>query len=382
MDQLIRSILDLSTSPLSRHSCRVTTTPRLGRAELRSVAAGIAGMALVGGSVGISRTLVAAPLLTAQAIRYSAASAVLLMLARCRGARITRPRGWEWLWLSGVSATGLVLFNIAIVRGVARTGPAMIAVAVACVPVLLGVLGPLLLRRAPRWQVVLAAVIVVAGAVLVEGTGRADAAGVAWAAVALACEASFTLLAVPVLARHGAWGVSVHSVWIGAAMLIVLSGATEGPAAAAQLTAAELAAVAYLAILVTVVAFVLWYSSVAALGPARVGLLTGIAPVSAALTGMATGSRAPSSLMWAGIAVVMAGLAAGLWSPSRLGRPGAPADSPRRRPATEEPPDGVAAYSTDLAGFHRQPDQRDAYQGAPRNTSRVGRGAGCATGRR
>ena len=224
MDQLIRSILDLSISPLSRHSCRVTTTPRLGRAELRSVAAGIAGMALVGGSVGISRTLVAAPLLTAQAIRYCAASAVLLMLARCCGARITRPRGWEWLWLAGVSATGLVLFNIAIVRGVARTGPAMIAVAVACVPVLLGVLGPLLLRRAPRWQVVLAAVIVVAGAVLVEGTGRADAAGVAWAAVALACEASFTLLAVPVLARHGAWGVSVHSVWIGAAMLIVLSG--------------------------------------------------------------------------------------------------------------------------------------------------------------
>jgi threonine/homoserine efflux transporter RhtA len=43
-----------------------------------------------------------------------------------------------------------------------------------------------------------------------------------------------------------------------------------------------------------------------------VGLLTGIAPVSAALAGVATGSRAPTALMWAGIAVVMAGLAAGL----------------------------------------------------------------------
>jgi len=311
----------------------VTTTPQLGRAGLRTVAAGIAGMALVGGSVGISRTLVAAPLFTAQAIRYSVASAVLLILARWRGVRITRPRGREWLWLAGISATGLVLFNIAIVRGVAHAEPAMIAVAVACVPVLLGVLGPLLQRQALRWQVVLAAVAVTAGAVLVEGAGRADAAGIAWAAVALASEASFTLLAVPVLARHGAWGVSVHSVWIGAVMLIVLGGVTEGPAAAARLTAADLAAVAYLAVLVTVVAFVLWYSTVAALGAARVGLLTGIAPVSAALTGMATGSSAPSPLIWAGIVVVMAGLAAGLCSPARPGQPGTSAGQPR--PAME-----------------------------------------------
>ena len=111
--------------------------------------------------------------------------------------------------------------------------------------------------------------MVTAGAVLVEGAGRADAAGLAWAAVALGCEASFTLLAVPVLARHGAWGVSVHSVWIGAVMLAVLGLVTEGPAAAARLTAADLGAVVYLAVLVTVAAFILWYSTVAALGPGQ-----------------------------------------------------------------------------------------------------------------
>ena len=135
-------------------------------------------MVLVGSSVAISRTLVAAPLLTAQAIRYGVASVVLLILARACGARITRPRGREWLWLASISATGLVLFNIAIVRGVAQTGPAMIAVAVACVPVLLSVLGPLLQRQAPRRQVVLAAVIVTAGAVLVKAP--AGSARPAW----------------------------------------------------------------------------------------------------------------------------------------------------------------------------------------------------------
>jgi hypothetical protein len=82
------------------------------------------------------------------------------------------------------------------------------------------------------------------------------------------------------------------------------------------------------------VAFLLWYSTVAALGPARAGVLTGIAPVSAALTGMATGGRAPSLAMWAGIGVVMAGLAAGLWSRARPGLPSA-AVSPAAEPALE-----------------------------------------------
>jgi drug/metabolite transporter (DMT)-like permease len=291
----------------------VTSTSDPGRAQLRSIGAGAAGMILVGGLVGVSRTLTAAPLFTAQAIRYAVAAVILLALARALGAPIRRPRGAEWLWLISLAATGLVLFNVAVVRGDAHAQPAMIAVAVACVPVLLGLVGPLLdpRRRAPRRRVVLAASVVTAGAVLVEGAGRADAAGVAWAAVALACEAGFTLLAVPVLQRHGPWGVSVHSVWIGAVMLGVLGLVTEGPAAAARLTGPDLVAVAYL-VLVTVVAFLLWYSAVSALGPGRVGLLTGIAPVSAALAGVATGGRAPTALMWAGIAVVMAGLAAGL----------------------------------------------------------------------
>ena len=211
----------------------MTNTPRPGRAQSRSIGAGAAGMVLVGGSVGVSRTLIAAPLFTAQAIRYARgrASSCWPWRAAC-GAPIRRPRGREWLWLVSISATGLVLFNVAIVRGVAharpgddrgrgglRAGAAGRARAAAAAPA----------RR--RRQVVLAAVMVTAGAVLVEGAGRADAAGLAWAAVALACEAAFTLLAVPVLARHGAWGVSVHSVWIGAVMLDRARPGHRGPGA-------------------------------------------------------------------------------------------------------------------------------------------------------
>jgi len=302
---------------------------------MKSLLSGVAGMTLVGGSVGVSRFLVDAPLFTAQAIRYAAAAGLLLVLARLAGVRIVRPLGREWLLLTGVAASGLVLFNIAIVRGVEHAEPAVIAVAVACVPVLLGVLGPLLERRTPRAQVVIAALVVTAGSLLVEGTGRADAVGVAWAAVALVCEAGFTLFAVPVLRRQSAWGVSVHSVWMGALMFGVLGLLIEGPSAAGRLNSVDWAAVAYLTVLVTAAAFVLWYSAVASLGAATVGLLTGVAPISAALTGIVTGGSAPGPLVWTGMLVVVAGLTAGL-----LKRPGtrrrarvAPAANAQREPA-------------------------------------------------
>jgi drug/metabolite transporter (DMT)-like permease len=295
-------------------------TTIVDRMNTRSLVAGVAGMTLVGGSVGVSQILVDAPLFTAQAIRYAAATAILLVLARLARVRIVRPRGHEWLWLAGIAASGLVLFNVAVVRGLAHAEPAVIAVAVACVPVLLGVIGPLLERRTPRGRVIVAAVIVTAGSVLVEGTGHADPIGVAWAAVALLCEAGFTLLAVPVLTRHTAWGVSVHSVWMGTAIFLVLGVAVEGPIAAARLDAADWTAVAYLAVLVTAVAFILWYSAVASLGAGTVGLLTGVAPVSAALTGIVAGSRPPGPLVWAGMLVVICGLAAGLVSKPSMRR--------------------------------------------------------------
>ncbi|RST07735.1 DMT family transporter [Streptomyces sp. WAC07149] len=279
---------------------------------LRDLAPGIIGMALVGSSVTVSRSLVDAPLFAAQAVRYVAAAVILVLLARAARVPLSRPRGREWLWLAGIAAGGLVLFNVAVVRGVAHAEPAVVAVAVASVPVLMGVVGPLLEKRRPSRRVLLAAPVVVVGAVLVEGTGRTDAAGVGWAVLALACEAAFTLLAVPVLGRHGAWGVSVHAVWMGAVMLAVLSVCTERPSALAELTVRQWGAVGYLAVLVTAVAFLLWYRTVAAVGSGRAGLLTGIAPLAAACAGALSGGGVPRPAVWLGLAVVVSGLALGL----------------------------------------------------------------------
>lgn len=318
----------MNTSPPSRASHPSLPSPLSPPSPraLRDLAPGIAGMVLVGSSVTLSRSLVDAPLFGVQAVRYAVAALLLFGLARIARVPIRAPRGREWLWLAGVAATGLVLFNVAVVRGVAHAEPAVIAVAVACAPVLLGVIGPLLEGRGPSRRVLLAAPVVVAGAVLVEGTGRTDAAGVGWAALALGCEAGFTLLAVPVLRPHGAWGVSLHAVWMGAVMLAVLTVCVEGPAELVSVSPRQWAAAGYLAVMVTAVAFLLWYRTVAAVGSGRAGLLTGVAPLAAAGAGAVTGDGVPGPAVWLGLAVVVAGLAAGLRPERAPGRPpGGPA---------------------------------------------------------
>ncbi len=269
-------------------------------------------MVLVGGSVAVSRTLTEAPLLTTQAVRYAAAVPVVLGLAKVFGVRIQSPRGAEWCWLLGVAGIGLALFNIAVVQGVAHAEPAVIAVAVACVPIVIGILGPLLERKSPHRRLVMAAGVVTVGSLLVVGLGKTDVLGTVWAVIALACEAGFTLLAMPVLARQGAWGVSVHSVWLAAVMLALAAPMVEGAGAIGRLTAANWAAIGFLAVMVTAVTFVCWYSAVAVLGAARAGLLTGVSPVAAALSGIVFADHVPEPLVWVGIAVVVIGLLTGL----------------------------------------------------------------------
>ena len=274
--------------------------------------AGAAAMICVGGSVAVSSVLSGQPMLTAEAVRYALACALLVALARLAGRPILLPRGAEWIWLSGIAGAGLVLFNVALVQGSRHAEPAVLGVAVACVPALLAVAGPLLEGSRPRALVVGAGLVVTCGAALVEGVGRTDAAGLGWAVVVFGCEAAFTLMAVPLLGRHGPWGVSVHSTWLAAAAFAVLGLVREGPGAALRLDGSDWLAIGYLAVAVTAVAFVLWYSCVGLLGASRAGLLTGVAPAAAAVTGVLLGGPAPRPLVWAGMAVVGAGLAVGL----------------------------------------------------------------------
>lgn len=281
----------------------VTTRPALSAAL---------AMVCVGSSVAVSTTIVDAPLFTLQALRYGVAAVLMLAVGALTGRALPRPRGREWLWLVAVAGLGLVLFNVAVVRGVAHAEPAVIGVAVAAVPLALAIGGPLAAGRRPAPVTLAGAAIVTVGAVLVQGGGRTDLAGIGWAVLVLACEVGFTLCAVPVLARLGPWGVTLHAVGIAAVGLTALGLAVEGPVA---LDGGDLLAAAHLAVVVTVVAFLLWYSAVGRLGAARAGLFTGVAPVAAAAGGVLLGGAVPAPGVWLGVAVVGLGVAVGMRAP-------------------------------------------------------------------
>ena len=222
-----------------------------------------------------------------------------------------------------MSATGLVLFNLFVIEGVRETDPATVGVIIGCVPVLLALLGPLLEGRPLSARLIAAAAIVSLGAAGVQWAGGGmTAAGLAFALGALACEAGFSLLALPYLERLGPLALSTYACLFAVPMLAAWSLIAAGPEL--PLPSAEQAgALAYMAVGVTVFGFVCWYSAVGLLGVERAGLFSGVLPVSAlacsALLGVA--EVTPARLL--AVIVVAAGITLGVRAGSRQPAPAA-----------------------------------------------------------
>ncbi|TKV56799.1 DMT family transporter [Nakamurella flava] len=284
---------------------------------LRAVLPATTAMVLVGSAVVASAPLTSAPLFAAQAVRYGLAAALLLALARPFRQVLRRPRGAEWRWIGLGAGSGLVAYNAALVVGTRHADPAALGTAVAAVPILLALLGPLTARRSgttgrrPSGRVVLGAVVVSAGAALVAGGGRTDPVGVACAVVMLLGETAFTVCGARVVGRLGAWTYSTATTVV-AALGCGVVGLTGERETLPQLGApGPLLACAWLA-LATAAAFVLWFRSVDQLGSAVTGLLAGVAGPAATLIALAAGASAPPVAVWVGLGVVLAGLAVGL----------------------------------------------------------------------
>jgi drug/metabolite transporter (DMT)-like permease len=154
--------------------------------------------------------------------------------------------------------------------------------------------------------------LVVAGAAIVQGGGRTTIAGVAWSLLGLGCEASFTLLAVPILARLGPFSVSAHSCWIAAILLAATAVAADGGGALRRPETSQLLAIVYLAVVLTAIAFVLWYGAVDVLGPGSAGLFAGLIPIAAASSGLIPGLTTITVTVLGGSLIVGVGLAIGI----------------------------------------------------------------------
>lgn len=280
--------------------------------SIRGVVEAAAGMTVVGTLTAVSATISRYPVYGGQALRYALAAAILLLIARLGGPRkaATTPR--TWLLVAALAATGLAGFNVCIVAATRYTSPATIGTVVGSVPVVLAVAGPLMDGRRPAARTVAAAAIVTTGACVANGLGHGGLPGLLLSLGALAGEVGFSLLALPLLPALGPVRVSAYSAAASVPMLLAAGLVADGRRVLRVPTAAEAAGLAYLTVVVTVGAFLLWYDALGRIGADRAGLFAGLIPVSAVVTTMALGLRNPGMAELAGALLVGSGVVAGL----------------------------------------------------------------------
>jgi drug/metabolite transporter (DMT)-like permease len=276
----------------------------------------------VGTLAAISAVINRYPLYGGQALRYSLAALILLAVARRMGLGFVRPARRELLLLLALATTGLVVFNVCVIQASRHASATLVGTVIGTVPVILALVGPLLAGSRPSGRVLLAALVVVAGATIATGLGSGSLAGLLYAIGALVCEACFSLLAIPLLPRLGPIRVSAYSQVIAVPMLMVLGAVADGTGMLRAPSAAEAAALLYLSTVVSAGAFFLWYDALPRLGADRAGLFAGVLPLGAIVTSVLLGLGAPTAAEVGGAALVVAGLATGL-APRRSRFPGA-----------------------------------------------------------
>ncbi|MEV4748163.1 DMT family transporter [Streptosporangium sp. NPDC049248] len=291
----------------------------VSRPELRGLSEAAGAMFLVGTLAGVSGVIGDYPVYGGQAMRYLLAAVVLLAVARMAGLRFVRLTPGETALLAALSLTGLVIFNVCVIEATRHGGPALVGTVLGTVPLALALLGG---RPSPR--LLSAAAVVVTGATVATGLGSGEAAGLLWSLGALGCEICFSLLAIPLLPKLGAVRVSAYSASLAVPLLVVAGLLADGTAMIRVPTAPEIAGLGYQSLVVTAVAFFLWYDALPRLGPGTAGLFAGLIPVGAIATGAVLGLGAPSPPDLLGAALVVAGIVLGL----RAGAPAAGAGSP------------------------------------------------------
>jgi drug/metabolite transporter (DMT)-like permease len=277
------------------------------------MASAAAGISLVGAGVAVSDHLTRYPVLSAQAIRYAVGAALLYAVSVVTGRQDSRLGPADWMRLLAMALSGMVLFNVAVVRAVETGEPAVVGTVVGLAPVGVALLVPVLERRRPRATIIAGATLAAGGAALVQGFGDADRAALCWSGVALFCEVAFTVLAAPLLRTLSPLGLAIRACGL-AALLLLAAALADGSNGLVRPDAGEGLAIGYLAVASTAIAFVLWYRALARLGPERTGLFAGLMPVSAALVGAAVTAASLRLGTLVGTIVTAIGLAVGLGS--------------------------------------------------------------------
>lgn len=286
--------------------------------ERSGVALAVGATALVGGSVAASDLVSSYPVLGGQGVRYLAAALLLLAWARLRRVALPQPTGREWGWLAALAAVGMAGCSVLMIEATRVGDPGSVGVVIGAAPLVIVLVGSVAARRRPSGRLVLAALVVTAGAGIAQlgaGGGAVDPLAVVLSLGALAGAVGMTVLAAPVLPRLGSLAATVYSCGLAGGMLLIAGsvvGAVTGTDLLRMPSLTEFGALAYLAVMVTAVVCVAWFAAMDRLGTARTGLFNGVIPVAGLLAVTLLGIGQVTAPQAGGALAVLAGVLLGL----------------------------------------------------------------------
>ncbi|NUT97290.1 MAG: DMT family transporter [Saccharothrix sp.] len=301
------------------------------------IASGVLSSVIVGASVPVTGMLQGYPLLSGQAMRYALGGLVLLGWILVRGGRLPVPRRGDWLPLIALVGLGMLGFNACVLHAQRYAEPGFVAAVLGASPLVLALVAPLAAGRRPALGAVVGAVFVVTGVVVLSGGGSWHGPGLVLAVLTMLGEAAFTLFAVGVVRRMGGVAVATWCCFLAAgagAVLGTFVGGWQVP------TVREGVALVVLAVVVTAVAFGLWYFAVAQLSADRAGVLIGLMPVAGLVASVVLGAQALTVVGLVGALAVAAGCVIGLRR-TPAARTGAP-------DLAEQPPISSLPERTDI----------------------------------
>ncbi len=230
--------------------------------------------------------------------------------------RLPRPgpaRDWRLLAVSAVG--GFVAFPLLFAAGVALTTTAHAGLIMAALPIFTGMFGAAVERRRPRARWWLGAAIAVAGEVALVGARFGFAGAGASLAGDLLALASCIAAAAGYVAgsrlsrRIGTWSTTFWGVSLGGLALLPLLAARLDATRWTAVTAVGWGATVYLALCVTILAYVGWYWALARGGTAGIGSVQFAQPVVALVAAVTVMGEAFTSALALATVTILAGVA-------------------------------------------------------------------------
>jgi DME family drug/metabolite transporter len=285
---------------------------------------------------------------------------LLLLLVSLRGGALRRlmARGTRTRWLLVIAAAAAAVYQTAFFAATARAGVAIgTVVTIGAAPVFTGVLS--VVTRRPgrpgaRWLAATAAAV--AGCAMLVTGGHASAASAAGVALALLASCCYAVYAVTAsyLITGGAQDRAVIGAIFGGAAVLLLPVLLTSPMGWVA-TGPGLAVAAYLAVLTTALAYLLYARGLRTTAVTTATTLGLAEPAVAAVLGLALLGEHLTAAGLAGLGILAISLVITAWPARRTAGSGRGPDQPRGRTIHVAPARSAAGAAAECTGCRNEP---------------------------